>query len=418
MTVLGGTATDLSGAARPGLKGVQPGHVIAAAVAIAPTLAALAPLGVAPLFAIAATAVIGLHLFRQRTLPLPGAALLTIGLLLILWCSLGLLWAASPADTRHALPTFIVDVVATIGLIGAMAAAGPDERRPIGRALLTGFIVGAAVLTIELASGGAVVNTIRALLGLSKIAEAGELNRGAAFFALFAFPAAIAARRLHGWPAALAILAAALALTAAAAGDKAAIAVALGLIAVGGTLMLRRRAPPFLAALLIAVMAGAPLISATLDATPGPWSASTRPSVTHRVLIWRFVSERIAERPVLGWGLNSSRAIPGGKDGPMPGTELLPLHPHNSYLQIWLELGAGGAALVGGLLVLAVMSCRRLFADRLELGLALGAITAALTCAAVGYGLFQAWWLNSFILLAAVLAALRRPDAQETPPPR
>ena len=46
------------------------------------------------------------------------------------------------------------------------------------------------------------------------------------------------------------------------------------------------------------------------------------------------------------------------------------------------------------------------------LGLALGAITAGLTCAAVGYGLFQAWWLNSFILLAAVLAALGRPAAE------
>src|SRR6185295_2346039 len=119
------------------------------------------------------------------------------------------------------------------------------------------------------------------------------------------------------------------------------------------------------------------------------------------VLIWRFVSERIAERPVLGWGLNSSRAIPGGKDGPMPGTELLPLHPHNAYLQVWLELGAVGSGIVGAMLALMIFTMRRRFTDWSEQGLALGALTAALTCGAVGYGLLQGWWLSTFIVLAA-----------------
>ena len=35
-------------------------------------------------------------------------------------------------------------------------------------------------------------------------------------------------------------------------------------------------------------------------------------SAGHRLLIWSFTGNRIAEHPVLGWGLDSSRAIPGG----------------------------------------------------------------------------------------------------------
>ena len=37
-------------------------------------------------------------------------------------------------------------------------------------------------------------------------------------------------------------------------------------------------------------------------------------SFIHRLLIWDFTLERIAERPLLGWGLDTSRAIPGGTD--------------------------------------------------------------------------------------------------------
>ena len=35
-------------------------------------------------------------------------------------------------------------------------------------------------------------------------------------------------------------------------------------------------------------------------------------SAGHRLEIWHFAGQRIAERPLLGWGLDASRAIPGG----------------------------------------------------------------------------------------------------------
>ena len=63
----------------------------------------------------------------------------------------------------------------------------------------------------------------------------------------------------------------------------------------------------------------------------------------------------VFQRPLLGWGLDTSRAIPGGTDlrpihyivpwSDKPIThpdQNLPLHPHNAALQIWLELGLFG----------------------------------------------------------------------------
>ena len=62
-------------------------------------------------------------------------------------------------------------------------------------------------------------------------------------------------------------------------------------------------------------------------------------SAGHRLWIWSFAGDRIAERPLTGWGLDASRSIPGGKDPIRPGETWLPLHPHNASLQLWLELG-------------------------------------------------------------------------------
>ena len=52
-----------------------------------------------------------------------------------------------------------------------------------------------------------------------------------------------------------------------------------------------------------------------------------------RLEIWRFVSGLVENKPLFGWGLDSSRVFPG----------LIPLHPHNAAVQIWFELGAVGA---------------------------------------------------------------------------
>ncbi len=80
-----------------------------------------------------------------------------------------------------------------------------------------------------------------------------------------------------------------------------------------------RLAPRFTAG---AMMAGIVVIGITIPlATPSydtvlalhaeaPW---IKYSGIHRLLIWRFAADHVAERPLLGWGMDSSRAMPGGK---------------------------------------------------------------------------------------------------------
>jgi O-antigen ligase len=123
------------------------------------------------------------------------------------------------------------------------------------------------------------------------------------------------------------------------------------------------------------------------------------PSWGERLRIWSFVADQFVHHPFRGAGLDASRIYPG----------VVPLHPHNGPLQLWFELGAPG-----GLLGTAfwVWLWRRI-ADRDE-GDRLFAATASATAAvyifisAVGFGLWQEWWLCVGALAMSVCVVFAR----------
>jgi len=153
-------------------------------------------------------------------------------------------------------------------------------------------------------------------------------------------------------------------------------------------------------------------------------SASLPPSAVHRLVIWDFAAARIAEKPITGWGLEASRAMPGGRAQPdaatldrlnitapaqraflaSPHVEVMPLHPHNGALQLWLELGGIGA-LIGAALMLALgFAAARSAAPAVGAGmLASAAVTGMLS-----FGLWQAWWVACLLLAMVALVLVPR----------
>lgn len=125
-------------------------------------------------------------------------------------------------------------------------------------------------------------------------------------------------------------------------------------------------------------------------------------SMEHRYLIWRFAADRAAERPFLGWGFDASRSLPGGHQLTGERAELLPLHPHNAVLQVWLELG------VPGLLLLCVVLWRTYMPPgwerfpRRELLVRTLTVTAVFIAASATFGIWQSWWLATIAMVLAV----------------
>ncbi len=124
-------------------------------------------------------------------------------------------------------------------------------------------------------------------------------------------------------------------------------------------------------------------------------------STEHRYLIWRFAADRAAERPFLGWGFNASSSLPGGHELTGERAELLPLHPHNAVLQVWLELG------VPGLLLLCVVLWRTYMPPgwenfpRREVLIRTLTVTAVFIAASATFGIWQSWWLATIALVVA-----------------
>ena len=150
-------------------------------------------------------------------------------------------------------------------------------------------------------------------------------------------------------------------------------------------------------------------------------------SFIHRLLIWDFTLDRIAERPVFGWGLDTSRAIPGGterrpidfivpwSDKPITHSDQnLPLHPHNAALQVWLELGLMGVLV----LTFAIWKFLRTQLVLPGSGPMAGYIICVLAIYSVSFGLMQSWWLALLVLTWAAVKAIvsteTKPKVEQT----
>ncbi|NMM46735.1 O-antigen ligase family protein [Rhodospirillaceae bacterium KN72] len=157
--------------------------------------------------------------------------------------------------------------------------------------------------------------------------------------------------------------------------------------------------------------------------------ASMGPNALHRLAIWQFVAESVADALWIGHGLDSSRTIPGG-DALVPdgflgsavrslpqwedlmereNAELLPLHPHNLALQVWLELGGVGVFLVSTFYVFLVRSI--CFGKNRPLIYRAGLMALLVYTLIIGFlsfGAWQSWWVACQIALWMVGVCLLR----------
>lgn len=182
---------------------------------------------------------------------------------------------------------------------------------------------------------------------------------------------------------------------------------------------LRRFGPAIVVAVVLLFTVVQPLVLATFHADLKEWALTTdvEAGIRHRAYIWAFSAEKSVEQPLLGWGIGTSRSIPGGDtravflrpDGTVDGEgEAIPLHPHNAFVQILLEMGLIGMALVAA--TLSVVGCRfaRLLQPAGLLGPGIAFIVSALTISSISFGAWQGWWVSAQLLVAALLTGLAR----------
>jgi exopolysaccharide production protein ExoQ len=399
---------------RSGVAGLSPaGAVLALAGVVLPPLAVVAPLGLAPLLAVVALALLVIDWRRALGALGEFAGLAALLAALGAWGMLSAAWSILPAHSF--LEGLRLLAISAAGLIclGATRALPAPERRRLGSATALGAALAVVLL---LAARFVDLELFRTMLSRAPDWPLTRFDRGATVLALTFWPALAGAAPRRWLAAALAVAVGVAVLGMVSTAAKLALAVGVLLFAAA------YRWPRPVAA---ALMAGIALIAIGLPlATPSSSevvalhqkAAWLKPSGIHRLLIWRFTAERIAERPLFGWGMDASRDLPGGQlsladlvpNSDLPGfAKQLPLHPHNAALQWQVELGLPGLLLCLGVIawgLARIVHALRL--SRLNRAVALAWAGGVLTIALLSFGAWQAWWLSGLWLTAALMAGI------------
>jgi len=303
--------------------------------------------------------------------------------------------------------------VLEIGYIALTAAlAGPciadlpeDAARRLGGLFLGGLAAGILIFSVENALDHPLYRWVNHTPADAPVSISNVPKRTAALLALLVWPAALVIRR-HGHrllAPALPVGFAALSLLQSSRSAIVGISIGLAVFALASRWASATRR--VLAGALIAAFAGmvplAYLLDRVLDIDNAPWLFS---SARHRVEIWWRAAQRGLETPLFGQGIDASRALkPMGETSQFEVLthSLLPLHPHNAFLQVWLELGALGAALALALVLLVLAGTRRL--EKADQPYALASFTAALAMTSTAYGIWQAWWMAGMLAAGLML---------------
>ncbi|WP_043335028.1 O-antigen ligase family protein [Belnapia moabensis] len=392
----------------------SPSLPVAIALAIGPVAGVLQSKALAPIAVAALLLAVLAHRRQRGAWPWPRGAAAWLGLGLFAWGAVTAFWAIEP---WRALGTSLqIGGFIALGATAARAVAADDDAAH-RRLLLTatgGLAAGILLAGLDAVTGNAIRAAVR---GLKEIPPTLAFGLKPAASAMALWLPLVAAAPLPRLLRAGVIGAGAVVLVLLP-GEAAKLAVLAGLLIGGLALLLPRLARPGLGAVLAAAVIAMPMLLGPILARGLP-AADIPPSAAHRLLIWDFVIGRIAEQPLLGWGMEASRSVPGHREHPTPealarfgldgpqsppwlaAAELLPLHPHNGALQLRLELGWPGVLLAAALAVALAMACGSPVALAM---LAAGAVTAMLS-----FGAWQEWWVGAELLAVAAAAALRRP---------
>jgi exopolysaccharide production protein ExoQ len=389
-------------------------YPLAAAALVIPTVGVLFPLGLAPLLTVVALAVVAVSRGRIVDALRSLRPIATLLLLLALWGAVSSLWSIIPGHSLFEAGRLLL--LSAAGLVAVAAAKSLDDagRAMLGRAAVIGLLVGLAIMAVELIGNFA----IRQFLSNGRPIVLPNYDRGATVFSLACWACVLylfeAGRRLAA--AAAFVLTAILVSQMISLSAFLAMLLALAIFALGWwrarlTALLLGGGFAFLAAIMPFFAPDRGAILWLRETLPG-----LRGSAAHRLVIWRFASDRWYERPLLGWGMDASRAVPGGKTeitdymGLPPEWNLvgaaMPLHPHDAVMQWWLELGVVGAVL--GTAIVLYTLWRAGFTPGLSpagRAAALALIATAFLPLLLNFGVWQSWWESSLWLMAALTVA-------------
>ncbi len=391
----------------PILKDISLAHVFAGLAAVLPALSVVSAVA-ASVVLIAMTALAAIHIGLRERLALRWSwPLIALAGVFFLYATASAAWAPAPAEALWTGVRLIALFAGGFLVFTVAGTLGEEARIMVRRALLIGMIVGGIFFAIELISGGAITYAIRDTTGAPPKAFSILFNRTGSVFALLIWPCLMVLFLRRQYIAAAAAFAATCGLVWQTESGASVLGLSMGALTMVGVWLLGGRGGRWIGLMLGATVLCAPLIVAGALAIPALSEAiAGSNSFGHRMRIWEYATGMIANHPVFGLGLDASRHLATGGTGIGANADLMPLHPHNVPIQIWLELGAIGALLAAAFFTVVCRAVADTIDDRNCRAGVMAAIVCATSIIALSYGAWQWWWLSALWLVAAITCAV------------
>lgn len=174
-----------------------------------------------------------------------------------------------------------------------------------------------------------------------------------------------------------------------------------------------RHVPKMLLGSAIALIMLAPLLAFIAANYTANAPSSLPLSWDHRLRMWGYCWQVIAEHPLRGAGFDASRSFAEtyiAADGREITT--VSLHPHNAGIQIWTETGFIGALLASAVIATVFKPVSEFVQSRGHAGAVSGVIMAAIIISSLTYGAWQFWWWGCVFFAIGtlhLLPAVKRP---------
>jgi hypothetical protein len=401
---------------------------------LCPLLTAIAPRLAPFLLPLLAVALITIALRRGsswRDLIHPNQALLAIGIV-ALYAGGSALWAEDVAAAVSKSAVLLAATVLTLPTLAATTALDDDELRRSARAFVSGSLLGALFVFIEVLTNGALTRAVMNVLpvlqpgaskhvsmmnGLVTRLNASEFNQHVAMLSFQLWPGLLALLKLAAGrrrTALLALYSAALALPIALSQHESS---QIGIIVGALVLLLAYRWPrQTIRTLAVAWCLGfvvvLPLdfLAYRAELHQAEWLPR---SARARVILWQYTAERVLENPWLGIGADSTAKVRDERIG-KPETpkgfvfrRTTGQHAHSIFLQTWYELGFFGVVLVA--IAGAAVALRMLLLPKMAQPFAAASFAGFMAIAALAWGMWQIWLICAVALLPVYMSLASAP---------
>jgi exopolysaccharide production protein ExoQ len=297
-----------------------------------------------------------LGLAAQRRLPPIDRplALLAVAFAVLCWASVA--WSIDPHRSEQAA----LQVTAIFaGALLFLASPSPADTERLFHTMAAATVLGAVVLTLDTAAG----YRLQALLVGPHPDVGAKYNRGVDYLVLIAWPQLAFAAHRRDWRRGVALIVSVAVSVALGLSLAAQVAVITGLLALLLAWWLPRAIAPLATIGTVLVATGQPVVERLMATHRAQLAPYLKYSGLHRLEIWDYMTARVTERPLLGWGIAGANEVPITPQEFSHYVVVRPGHgiyPHDQWLQLWVETGAIGALLGLALALLVLWRIRRI----------------------------------------------------------